>query len=611
MASVYLSDADSLFNSTEAADVLHWLRAVASPLDSVLARTAMATRTVGLSMDALARFASDDGAWDAQVERLKMLRLVWQRQGVLAMLRRFIHELAIPATLLRETGGERALTNLLHLAELCQTAQHRLDGEQALIRWLAAQIDDEDQTDDERILRLESDAQLVKVVTVHKAKGLEYPLVFLPFATSLRKVRGNRLFVELTDTEGNRYLDLSKDKWSLAAADAERLEEDLRILYVALTRSRHALWAGVTSPKDKLHECAFGYLLSGGAPVANAILADRLAAMCAGSAHVCIEPTCEPVAVTRVARNGASATLCERPVYAAAFERDWAVGSYSAIVRNLGRTPSGAPVARPLEPAGRDDEDDASGIAPDHGDPWHRFPRGTLPGKFLHDQLEWMAADGFGDAGGEPFATALGIRCHRAGWGRREADTVAWMRAIADVTLPPLGRSLPLLGRSVPEMEFWLPAAGVDVGALDRHCCTHLLNAATRPRLQAAHLHGMLHGFMDLVFECDGRYWIIDYKSTALGADDAAYHEGALAASVASHRYDVQAAIYVHALGRLLQVRLGSEYDPQRHLGGVVFWFLRGIGNPHTRGCFHMPPGPALLGALGSTRQPNEAGEPA
>ncbi|HAT29855.1 MAG TPA: exodeoxyribonuclease V subunit beta, partial [Janthinobacterium sp.] len=120
VASVYLSDKDSVVDSDEAADVLRWLQALANPLDGALARAAFATATIGLGLAELARLSSDELEWERRVEQLKGLHLVWQRQGVLAMLRRFIHELSLPATLLREAGGERRLTNLLHLAELLQ-----------------------------------------------------------------------------------------------------------------------------------------------------------------------------------------------------------------------------------------------------------------------------------------------------------------------------------------------------------------------------------------------------------------------------------------------------------------------------------------------------------
>ena len=271
VASVYLSDKDSVVESEEAFDVLRWLHAVANPLDGALARAAFATRTAGLTLAELARLSSDELAWEERIEQLKALHVVWQRQGVLAMLRRFVHELQLPSSLLQQAGGERRLTNLLHLAELLQSASGQLDGEQALIRWFAEQVAGQGEGGDERVLRLESDAELVKVVTVHKSKGLEYPLVYLPFAVTARKTeRGNRSFFEFVGHDGVRRIDLSLSDEALEAVDRARIEEDLRLLYVALTRARHFLWLGVAAVaarkagENKLHESALCYLLAGG-----------------------------------------------------------------------------------------------------------------------------------------------------------------------------------------------------------------------------------------------------------------------------------------------------------------------------------------------------------
>jgi exodeoxyribonuclease V beta subunit len=117
----------------------------------------------------------------------------------------------------------------------------------------------------------------------------------------------------------------------------------------------------------------------------------------------------------------------------------------------------------------------------------------------------------------------------------------------------------------------------------------------------------MLKGFADLVFEHEGRFWVLDYKSNALGAGDAAYHQSALVAAMAEHRYDIQGAIYMLALHRLLQSRLGDSYDPAEHLGGAIFLFLRGIANAQTHGCYLIEPDPELLDGLDSLLDRSEA----
>ncbi|WP_426114484.1 exodeoxyribonuclease V subunit beta [Massilia sp. PWRC2] len=616
--SVYLSDQDSVIDSAEAADVLRWLHAVANPLDGALARAAFATATAGLPLAELARMATDELAWEERVEQLKALHAIWQRQGVLAMLRRLIHELGLPPALLAQAGGERRLTNLLHLAELLQTASRGLDGEQALIRWFAEQQAGLGEGGDERILRLESDAGLVKVVTVHKSKGLEYPLVYVPFAVSARRTeRRNRSFFAYRDSSGVHQLDLFLSDEALAAVDRARLEEDLRLLYVAVTRARHFLWLGVTPIADRkagenrLHESAFGYLLGGGARMAAGEVAGHLArlrgdAATAAIAVISVAATAagdgDGMPLTALARPHAAAPLRPPTPFNGRFERNWSVGSFTSLSRPSTTLPMRAQEATLLE-------DDAGASASARASasavtarideaPWHRFPRGPVAGNFLHEQLEWMAAEGFDCVHAANFDSRLAGRIERAGWGNRQQDAIAWLRLVVSTVLPPLDAALANLTGVLPEMEFWFPSEHLDATALDRLCCQRLLGGVARPALPQRQLHGMLKGFADLVFEHQGRYWVLDYKSNALGGTDNAYTGAAMAAAMAAHRYDVQGAIYMLALHRLLRSRLGAAYDPARQLGGAVFLFLRGVANADTRGCYLIAPERDLLDGL-------------
>ncbi|MBY0242950.1 MAG: PD-(D/E)XK nuclease family protein, partial [Burkholderiaceae bacterium] len=231
-------------------------------------------------------------------------------------------------------------------------------------------------------------------------------------------------------------------------------------------------------------------------------------------------------------------------------------------------------------------------------EPWHRFPRGSVPGNFLHEQLEWMAHEGFARVDEDQFDARLLRRIERAGWANRQDDALAWLRAVASTPLPPLGAPLSALRGALPELEFWFPSERLSSGALDRLCRRHILPGVARPALPERRLHGMLKGFMDLMFEHEGRYWVLDYKSNALGGNDSAYHASALALGVAEHRYDIQGALYMLALHRLLRSRLGADYDPATQLGGAVFFFLRGIGHAQTRGCCVLAPDPGLLDGL-------------
>lgn len=602
VASVYLSDKDSVIDSDEAADVLRWLSAISNPLDGTIARAAFATKTAGLSLTRLATLAVDDRAWEECVEQLKELHFIWQRQGVLAMLRKLVHDLDLPARLLNQTGGERSLTNLLHLAEILQSASEHLDGEQSLIRWLAEQIDNDSGEGEERVLRLESDAALVKVCTVHKSKGLEYPLVFIPFAVSARVAKTtNRSFLEYVDEDGIKRIDLSLSTEALAAVEAARIEEDLRLLYVALTRARHAVWLGVASLKDKIHESALGYLLADTNELVAAALIACVTEVKGTCDAIAVEKVEEETRVTLFSRVDTRPTLLEAPSYISKFENDWAVGSFSSLTKALVATTTPVRIQDNKEQNRQDVDDllvEGSTVKKAQDAPWHRFPRGSRPGQFLHEQLEWMGNEGFNVVDEDDFDERFFKRCDRAGWANRQDDALAWLSKVTDTKISPIGISLKELVTLLPEMEFWFPSDRLVARKLDLLCQEHLLDAIPRAAIPERDLHGLLMGFADLVFEREGKYWVLDYKSNFLGDDDANYHQQALVKGMADHRYDVQGAIYMLALHRLLKNRLGATYSAETHLGGAIFFFLRGIEHPETNGCYHISPTNALMDEL-------------
>lgn len=678
VASVYLSDRDSVLASAEAADVLRLLQAIESPRDIALARAAFATALMGLTLDELRVLAESDEAFDTCCEVLLNLQQVWRRQGVLAVVRQALHRLGLPARWMaaqptsgsRPGEGERRLTNVLHLGELLQAHAPVLEGEAAVVRWLAQAIDEATEPDgatpaEEHLLRLESDADLVKVVTVHKSKGLEYPLVCLPFAAHRRSAAsgpGRSRALRLPRAGGGQRLVLEPKEADLALADAERLAEDMRLLYVALTRARHGVWMGLSAlrvgqgNRCVWHESAIGRLLSGAQPIEAEQLPAKVQAIASQVPGVAVERADALPLPPHAAAHGLAADALSplRPdgAYHAIFDRSWSVGSYTALVRDAQASVEvweegieaaalvsdhsagvGRSVIAPEDDGRMDDtqsalglpvrlrEDEAREMAavagagePDHARhpaashagvaPWHGFPRGALPGNFLHDQLEWLAGAGFALDRDATLAPVLERRCARAGWGHRSDDVGQWLRRVCGTPLDALGAcgrapgvALQALQGTAAELEFWLPSAGLRAAEVDALCRRHILPGRERPVLAARTLHGMLMGFIDLAFEHDGRYGVLDYKSNALGTADAAYALDALCAALLQHRYDVQAALYQVALHRLLRARLGSAYAPERHLHGAVVWFLRGVAAPG-QGAVWLPPSVDLIEAL-------------
>jgi exodeoxyribonuclease V beta subunit len=568
---------------------------------------------VGLSLTELYALATQDDLLDTRAEQMRDLHLTWQSQGVLAMLRQSLHLLALAGRWRGAPDGERRLTNVLHLAELLQAASSQLDGEQALIRWLVQQIEEAQSGSasgsDEQTVRLESDEDLVKVITIHASKGLEYPVVCLPFAHSHRPVTADKAAVlQLENAAGDRHWTLAFDKTNAQGADRDRLREDLRLWYVALTRAQHALWLGwspVKRGQSKTcvnHDSAAGHLLSRGQAREAAAWWDELQKLTLNHAKqtlsVALVPAPEVVPLTPWQKPPHSSALHEALHCTARIDKSWTIASFSRLARDL----SSQPLQHLVPPRPADDEppEDAAVLAAATAatgtlSPWHGFAKGPTAGNFLHDQLEWLAADGF--AWDASKAERLKRRCENAGYKKQADDVVQWLARVLAQPLRGPNAPLQALGATLPEMEFWLPAARLHAREVDALCQQHLLPGVSRPQLPDAQLHGMLMGFADLVFEHAGRYWVLDYKSNHLGADDAAYTPQALNAAMAQHRYEVQAALYMLALHRLLRARLGDAYDPAQQLGGAVYLFLRGIDGP-AGGCCTLPAPLALLEGL-------------
>lgn len=605
--SVYLSERESVYASAEATDLWRVLRALANPRSITLLRGALSTRLWGLGWSEMEALFQDASAWDAQLERFHRWQQIWQRQGVLPLLHHLLHEQGIAERLLRQSAGqlqsgERQLTNLLHLGDLLQAASLNLQGEGALIRYLEAQIQSPQSSGDAAQLRLESDAKLVQIVTVHKCKGLQYPLVFLPFISVF-----------------------TATKKDIAQDDKLRLEEDMRLLYVALTRAEKALWLGVAPFKGDL---------DGQSPTVKSALSQLLrrrspddleACLAAWRAcpHIGVAPAPEPMQLQYTPADDAQTY---KPVSEARrmLKNQWWTASFSALVQHPLHAVS-ASLSIDLERDNRlaDAQVDNSAATLDEAltpalavddlfpelVPYNAFPAGSRYGTLLHDLLQWQAQRAWPLALDEASASVNAewqALVHRKSQRLKLTDEhqallQVWLKRIVvaeialcdkDAQTGKLSLSALQCAQAWPEMGFSFTVQHSSVAQMDQLITQHVLPSHTRQALQARTLQGMLIGFMDLVLEHQGRYYVLDYKSNRL----AAYDEDHLRDAVLSHRYDVQYTLYVLALHRLLKHRLPG-YDYDQHLGGALYLFLRGIDQPGA-GLFADKPARALIEAL-------------
>lgn len=569
--SVYLSNRDSVFETLEARELLWVLQAVMTPERENTLRSALATSMMGLNAQDLEALNNDENAWDAVVEEFDGYRQIWHKRGVMPMLRALMTTRQIAENLLATAGGERRLTDILHISELLQEAGSQLESEHALVRWLSQHILEPDSNASSQQLRLESDKHLVKIVTIHKSKGLEYPLVWLPFITNFR-VQDQAFYHDRSSFEA--MLDLSDAEESVELAEAERLAEDLRLLYVALTRSVWHCSLGVAPlvrrRGDKkgdtdVHHSALGRLLQKGEPMDAAGLRSAIEALCSDdiACQTPAQPDGERWQVAQAVSCELSAKILQRPP-----GDSWRVTSYSGLQQ------CGHGIAQDLIPrldidaAGVGEVIEESGLTP------HQFPRGASPGTFLHSLFEDLDFTQPVDPSWVEEKLALGG--YDAHW---TPVLTEWLDAILQAPLNETGVSLSHLSarEKQVEMEFYLPISQpLMASQLDALIRQYDPLSAGCPTLEFMQVRGMLKGFIDLVFRHQGRYYLLDYKSNWLGEDSSAYTQQAMASAMQAHRYDLQYQLYTLALHRYLRHRI-ADYDYERHFGGVIYLFLRGI----------------------------------
>ena len=633
VASVYLSERDSVYHSEEAMDLWHWLHALSAPRNTARLRAALATRLWGLPAHTLPDSLADNGALDDWQTLAHAWHQTWVRAGVWPMLQQWMHAdnrlgSSLAQRLLASPDGERRINHLLHLGELLQHAGTRLSGCEALVRFLGEQIQSRSPPLDSAHMRLESDAQRVQIITYHKSKGLEYPWVWVPFLSS---------FGRPTDA-AQRPAPVSEAE-PTPGEDEVGSDEDMRLIYVALTRAREAAWVGLGPVTGELREASAKEGLLRSAPcellqrTTKKDLMDRLQSAWG---------TCTDIHITALEANTIEAqkSMYLGPSPQLDFSRlatprplnptRWWTASFSAMTRQLDAelaiqasdevhpdAPelSPQPAADTPLPVVADPLDKATSWIPvgerqaTQLSRWQVFPAGARSGLLLHDLLQWQCEHGWPLAHDGPTETALapgawpGVVARKAmALDLTEVQTALinpWLQALLRTPLPtPMQNAPPLiLGQLKPtqawaEMPFTLAVSSAATQAIDALICAHVLPGLARRALWPQRLNGMLTGVMDLVFEHHGRYGVLDYKSNRLDN----YQAPDLNAAVLDHRYDVQYVLYTLALHRLLQVRL-PHYDYDQHMGGAVYVFLRGIDQAGAGVHWHRP-ARALIEAL-------------
>jgi len=601
--SVMRSD-ETIFATDEGREILTLLAAIADPLREYKVRAALATRIMGMSGNDIAALLDDEKAWEEWLEKFRDYHQQWLDRGFMVMSRTLMAREGVRGRLLRRPDGERRLTNVLHCFEVIHHSAHegRL-GMESLLSWFGEKVAAQEQSDEYQI-RLETDEKAVKIVTVHVSKGLEYPIVFCPFMwggikTDADVATFHDNFVMVRDF-GSARLDRHR-----VLADKETLAEGLRLLYVALTRAKYRCYLVAGKVNDKTgrnrpETSPVSYLFHAPEEIRSV---DDLVAMLAAEvktlAAADMEKQLEEVAgkadgaisvVPMPADDGSppyvpsvddGKPLTSRTLEAV-IDREWRVASFTSFAKgdagvaelpDRDETGGGYP-APGLADAGEEPQ----------GKSIFTFPRGVQAGIFLHGIFEDMD---FSDAGREKIGDLVARGLERYGysseWQPHVCDMVDKVLA-APISTPSGSFSLSGLRRGswITELEFFFPLRFITSDLLKKCLWKWSGSTDAADLLQVCSflgfrpVRGMMRGFMDMVFEHDGTFYLLDWKSNHLGNRPEDYTREKLGRAMEKHLYPLQYLLYTVALNRYLSLRVRG-YDYERHFGGVLYVFLRGV----------------------------------
>jgi len=598
----------SVFSTQEAIE-LHTLLGALSTFNEMHLRAALSTVLLGGTLKSLDQLNNSLTLWHEKLKWFSDLRRKWQNNGIVAVLESILEDRA--AALLSLEYGERRVSNWMQLADLLQKETAHNVSLQALVDWLERRIALADEENEEEQLRLESDANRVQILTLHKSKGLEFPVVFLPFAALCRDAPSQypKLYrYHRVDKTPAVYFVSDKEAASnqgaveaAAVEDREECAERRRLLYVGLTRARYACYAAVGALGRQEDAPALADMLQ----VTQATDYSYLLSLFTNtpSIHVTKLPVLNDVRPYQDSNIfvGSGRRFNKK------INNNWWMHSFSQL--HSGGDFSAQVIL--------EDESIAPTYVAADSESVLTLPRGARFGTAIHnilehtDFLDWFGWDKKYAPKKQQQQLIENTLQHHAFVSDREwpvfINTVVQLVTATLNTVLPAGvclAQLPIEARCA-ELEFHFSIAGADTQAL-LQLLQQFGYQAERDyfNITQSKIQGLMHGLIDLVFLHQGRWYVVDYKTNDLGAQYGDYAPSRLKEAVRANEYDLQYLIYLTALHRWLKNRLGMAYDINRDLGGAIYLFVRGLNSGGTTGVYFDNPNPQLIEQLDALLSP-------
>ncbi len=612
-----ITKSGNVFQSEEADEIHKVMLAVAAPTRMVRLNTALATKMLGFNGEAIRSLIEDDqnsGGSEVHVKAFLDYHDIWRNRGFIRMFRQMMSDYQIRENLLSLPGGERRLTNILHLTELIHgESTGNKKGINGLLSWIYGQRF-APEAKEENELRLERDDQAIRISTVFKSKGLEYPIVFCPFMWQRGvSAKPNDLIFH---KNGKLFLQIDADSIEdeeLELVRIEELSDKLRLLYVALTRARNRCYL-VCGKIGARSVNAIDYILNGGysgieSGFSNFQKAkasfdnEKMRHKADGFAGKTItldlyENNLQSLYFQQSFADHKDDLNCRTYSGSNPWLRNWGIASYSRFVS--GESYRHETVEEKL--LLNDETETAATVREPDPDPdsFFTFPRGRVPGTCVHAIFEKIDYTSQSLEEMKPVIAEELIRYNLLNPGEEESGSFVErvLKMIGHVLQVPLGTgfgttSLSEIGADskLVEFEFHYPIGKLSPEILSNFFkkndgMTKVDDKDLSERIAGLGFHaieGFMHGYIDLIFNSHGRYYIIDWKTNYLGSHYGDYSPERLDPVMKNNFYDLQYYIYIVALNQYLTHRL-PHYRYEEHFGGVFYLFVRGI-HPDHPGC--------------------------
>lgn len=557
----------SVYLTTEAGDVLIVAEAMLSPVPSRV-KAALLSVFFKKDIEYLASLENDPATMEMWIFFFSELQDLWAEKGFLSAFNMFLNSHNVFKTVAVGNDGERALTNIRHLVELIHSfEQEDTASLQTTLDWFKEKIAEAGPAEEEQ-LRLESDAEAVSIVTVHRSKGLDYPIVFCPAMWRKSEPSWNSYYLKYHDEERNRVLSFEKShKGAKESYRIETLSENLRLIYVALTRAKYqciVYWGNVYG----LGSCGLANLFHGVIGFSDFnkctddnMLLDLLDMQEKSDGAVQVSSKFNEPAF-ELDPGAQSQDLTPAKTFSKEIAASWKVTSFSALSSHI------ESAIEDPELFG-EGEEKVPEVKKHEGRSILDFPAGAAAGTALHavfEEINFKSDDNF-----EIISEVL--EKYNLRYSEDDEDMTSWVQECINEVLDSSvfdGKALRDIepDEILTEMEFFF-----EINDFQTQKINELFNGnISVPQISA---EGFIHGFIDLVFRLDGKYYIVDWKSNKLGDRKEEYTDKAVKTEMKKHNYIFQYMLYASALDRHLSVNSGG-YSFERDFGGVSYVFLRG-----------------------------------